>query len=112
MDLSVEPGQTLSVHIDTQFPDAGAADGFHNYVALTENGLSSHVRAGENRGKRLEHDAVVRAFAGPLPLAGAGVSLPVPKDVDLSKSSLVAFAQRSRDGAVAQVLKLPLASCH
>jgi len=112
MDLQVQPGSPLHVRVDTRFPDAGAADGFHNYIALTENGLSSRIRAGENRGKRLEHEDVVRALAGPLPLAGSGVSLPVPKDVDLSKSSLVAFAQRPSDGAVAQVLKLPLASCH
>lgn len=111
MALRVDSGSKLRVRIDTQFPEADAAKGFHNYFALTEDDLTSNVSAGENRGKRLQHDAVVRAFAGPLPLSGSDVSMTVPHDVDLSKSSVVAFAQRPSDGAVAQVLALPLASC-
>jgi hypothetical protein len=52
------------------------------WVALTQGGLSSQVTAGENRGRLLKHEHVVRALAGPLaaeraasPLAGA-VALP------------------------------------
>jgi hypothetical protein len=35
------------------------------HIALTENGLASEVTRGENRGKRLRHEHVVRALAGP-----------------------------------------------
>lgn len=109
--LDVQPGAPLRVQVDTHFADAEAADGYRNYVALIENGLSSQVRGGENRGKRLEHDAVVRTFVGPLPLVDDDVAVKVPDKVDLSQASLVAFAQRDRDGAIAQVVRLPLASC-
>jgi len=106
MKLSVEPGTPLHVHVDTTL--AVATDvAYENYVALIEDGLSSQVRAGENRGTLLRHDHVVRAFLGPLNHADA--DLPMPQDVDWSR--VVAFAQRARDGDIAQVVMLPLAQC-
>lgn len=42
------------------------------YLALYENGLSSEVRHGENAGKQLRHDFVVRQWLGPLPLNADG----------------------------------------
>src|SRR5207244_13449984 len=36
------------------------------YLAAYENKLASDVAAGENRGKRLEHDFVVREWIGPI----------------------------------------------
>jgi len=108
MKLSVDPGTPLRVHVDTTL--AVATDvAYENYVALIEDGLSSQVRAGENRGTLLRHDHVVRAFVGPL--ARADAELPLPRDVDWSHAAVVAFAQRARDGDVAQVVMLPLAQC-
>src|SRR5712692_10348878 len=42
------------------------------YLAAYENKLASDVAAGENRGRRLEHDFVVREWVGPI---GFGESL-------------------------------------
>ncbi|MEF8714751.1 MAG: DUF1223 domain-containing protein [Accumulibacter sp.] len=42
------------------------------YLALYENGLSSQVAAGENSGRRLQHDFVVREWIGPIPLRSSG----------------------------------------
>jgi hypothetical protein len=109
MKLSVEPGTPLHVHVDTVPTDSSDAHAYANYVALIEDGLSSQVRAGENRGTLLKHDHVVRAFVGPLASADAEVSLPA--DLDWSHAAVVAFAQRARDGDVAQVVMLPLAQC-
>jgi hypothetical protein len=39
------------------------------YVALYENNLETRVEAGENRGRRLRHDYVVRNLIGPVALA-------------------------------------------
>ncbi|HET7778397.1 MAG TPA: hypothetical protein VFL07_07580, partial [Rudaea sp.] len=82
-----------------------------NYVVLTEDGLSSQVRAGENRGVLLHHDHVVRSLAGPLPLADADAEIALPSDLDVTQASVIAFAQRAGDGAIAQVVALPLAQC-
>jgi len=109
MTLRVERGTPLHVHVDTTVNDAADASAYANYVALIEDGLSSQVRAGENRGTLLRHDHVVRAFVGPL--AQADTELPMPNDVAWSNATVVAFAQRARDGDIAQVVMLPLAQC-
>lgn len=44
----------------------GAKRNTHTFLALYENKLANQVTAGENKGKRLEHDFVVRELAGPL----------------------------------------------
>jgi len=90
----------------TTFEATADGAGFRNYLALTENGLGSEVRAGENRGAHLRHDHVVRAFAGPLPLV-AETQVALPPDLDRAQARLVAFTQRS-DGTVAQVLECAL----
>jgi hypothetical protein len=110
MKLTVEPGHPLHVRIDTTLAEDADAAEYGGYVALTEDGLSSQVGAGENRGVRLKHDHVVRAFIGPLSLT-SGVDVAVPTDVNVAHATLVAFAQRERDGEVAQVVMLPLGKC-
>lgn len=104
MQVTITPGAGLHVRVATKFDNAADRSGFANYLALTEDGLATAVRAGENRGARLLHDHVVRALAGPLPLAEADADIAVPADVDLSRARVVAFAQRASDGAVAQVV--------
>jgi len=110
LSLAADVAGTLHVRIDAE--DAAVASGsFGAYVAVTENGLSSSVRGGENRGKKLAHDEVVRAFAGPLPLPHATADLRLPAQVDLGKATVVAFLQNVRDGTVVQAVRLPLESC-
>lgn len=111
MKLEAQTGKTLHVRIDTQAVGGSNATAYRNYIALVEDGLASRVRAGENRGVTLHHDHVVRAFAGPLPLAQAQTDLTVPSDVDPAHASLIAFAQNPQDGTIAQVATLPLAQC-
>jgi hypothetical protein len=82
------------------------------YVALYENNLSTDIKAGENRGKRLRHDYVVRALAGPFPVDSRGeIALnhrfaldPGWKIADLH---LAAFVQNEITGDVLQALTLP-----
>jgi hypothetical protein len=81
------------------------------YVALTENGLGTTIRGGENKGRTLAHDQVVRAFAGPFDQAQADVNLKLPDKTDISKTSIVAFVQGENGGDVSQVVRLPLSQC-
>jgi len=102
---------TLRVHVAAIAADGVDLADYGTYIALTEDGLASRVRAGENRGTLLKHDHVVRAFAGPLEPTQADAEISVAADVDITHASLVAFTQRARDGAIAQVVTLPLAQC-
>jgi len=57
-------------------------------------GLAQKVARGENSGKTLKHDSVVRAFD--VRASGADkVSLSVPDGVDLAKSSVVVYVQNA-----------------
>ena len=102
---------TLRVHVAATPADGSDLGDYRTYIALTEDGLASRVHAGENRGALLKHDHVVRAFAGPLDPTQADAEIAVAADVDITRAQLVAFAQRARDGAIAQVVTLPLAQC-
>ena len=48
-------------------------DGAQAWLAVSENGLTSEVRAGENAGNTLRHDFVVREWYGPFAVPGTGV---------------------------------------
>jgi hypothetical protein len=59
MQLSWEAGETLSIHVD---PLGGTAhkDGQQLILVVAENMLHSMVKRGENSGRALEHNGVVR----------------------------------------------------
>ena len=109
-DAPWSAGTVLRVRVGTKVVP-GSDTNYRNYIVLTEDGLSSQVRAGENRGALLYHDHVVRSLAGPLPLANADAEIALPSDLDVAQASLIAFAQRTSDGAIAQVVALPLRQC-
>jgi hypothetical protein len=82
-------------------------------MAITENRLQSAIKGGENRGKLLQHDFVVRELAGPLPMDEAGSlhwksPLALPTDWKRSDLALVAFVQDVRSGEILQALHAPL----
>lgn len=63
--LATETPNTLSVHGTAAVLDAGERHGAQAYLALYENNLANQVTAGENKGKQLRHDFVVRELTGP-----------------------------------------------
>ena len=109
-------GKTLQLYLNVNVGDAKQRAGSALYIALYENGLSSQVNAGENKGKTLTHDYVVREFIGPLelPLNKADshhmLSIDVPSGVTLGKAGVAVFVQNSSDGSVLQALATPLVS--
>ncbi|MEO8461303.1 MAG: DUF1223 domain-containing protein [Dokdonella sp.] len=121
MTLDVVPGNPLRASVAISSAGGSNVDDYVTYVALTEDGLSNSVKAGENRGELLQHDHVVRAFAspsnagpsnaGPSKPAKATVELDAPADLVRAQASVVAFAQSTRDGSIGQVVRLPLATC-
>lgn len=59
-------GDAIVVSGTAKLVSAPAAKTAQAFLALTESRIVTDVRAGENRGKRLEHDFVVRELVGPL----------------------------------------------
>ena len=83
------------------------------FIAITEDGLESAIKAGENQGKLLHHDFVVRELWKPIAKDSLGDvhwrSAPMlPAEWKRADLSLVVFVQNQRTGEVLQALKTPL----
>lgn len=89
--------------------DRAAAD-WQVHVLATEDAVQTEVRAGENRGKTLQHRHVVRAWAGPA-ASGQAAQIALPADVDPQQAALVVFAERRDTGAIGPVVRLALDAC-
>jgi hypothetical protein len=85
---------------------AGARQG-EAWLALYENNLATDVRAGENRGKRLQHDFVVRDLAGPFPAGTFTHAFAIDPKWKPRDLGVVAFVHDVRSGAALQALTLP-----
>lgn len=116
LTLRVEgSGAHLQAQLDAT-PIAATGD-WRAYFVVSEDDLSSAVRAGENRGALLRHDDTVRAFAGPLPLQAGGDTwtartvFALPRDVVTAHAALTAFVQDGHNGTIAQVVRQPLQAC-
>jgi hypothetical protein len=112
IELAVEPqGTDAIVDVHVKVPDTRDRGHAVVAVALVQSKLSSDVKAGENAGKRLTHDHVVRQWnAGPAALDAAGETrrrfmFAIPADA--GPVSVVAFAEDAASGEVLQALALP-----
>jgi hypothetical protein len=77
------------------------------WIALFEQGLSSRVSAGENAGRSLYHDFVVRELAGPFQVGPDGRgriehSIRLRSDWNAQRTGLAIFVQRRDDGSTLQ----------
>ncbi|WBB93158.1 DUF1223 domain-containing protein [Verrucosispora sp. WMMC514] len=70
-------------------------------VAVVEDGLENDVPRGENAGRRLRQDGVVRAFAAAnLNLTDGRVELDVPAELDPRRAVVVGYVQNDGDRAI------------
>ena len=106
--------QGTSVRV-TATVDAAGTKNAALWLAYADSALVSDVKAGENRGARLAHDHVVRAFAtganreadGRL---AASATFARPRESG-TQPTVVAFVQRPATGEVLQAVALPLTDC-
>jgi len=113
IELAVTPldESTAAVDLHVRIPQPRDRAHASVAVALTQSGLASDVKAGENAGKRLSHDHVVRAWRAGTPIGVAGelrqhFSLPLP--AERGPVEIVAFAENTATGEVLQALALPV----
>ncbi|MBK6908426.1 MAG: DUF1223 domain-containing protein [Rhodocyclaceae bacterium] len=91
---------------------AAARPGAEAWLALYENKLESRVLAGENIGKVLRHDSVVRRLFGPLAPDASGKlvlnqTIALDSDWKLADMGAVAFVQDRSSGEILQALQRP-----
>lgn len=112
LKLATGPAGELFVEGAITVAEAARRGGAQAYLAVYENNLSNAVTSGENRGKQLRHDFVVRALAGPFPVDPRGDAVfahrfrldPRWKPADLHVAS---FVQHEHTGDVLQALAVP-----
>jgi hypothetical protein len=113
LQVTAAQRQELGLQISVNVPDPSDRPQAALYIALYENNLQSVVKAGENQGRTLHHDFVVRRWLGPVPVDEQGgvaytarLSLATDwKDADLG---VVVFVQQQHTGDVLQALALAL----
>ena len=109
---AVKP-QVIHAELAAQLLDPAERKNAAVYLAAYENKLASEVRAGENRGKRLEHDFVVREWIGPIGF-GEGLkleekrALPLLPNANPKHLGVAAFVQNRSTSEVLQALMLPV----
>ena len=107
--LKPEAIQGRSLPVD--FAVAGAAAPAVLHLVLVEGSLSVQVARGENAGRKLDHEEVVRSFQTiPLKDSGSGrAEIPVPESVVLAHGSLIGFVQDPRTRAILGAAAVDLA---
>ena len=108
---AVEP-KLIRADLSATLSDAAERKNAAVYLAAYENRLASDVKAGENEGKRLQHDFVVREWIGPLAFGEGGKleesrALPLLPGANPKNLGVAAFVQNRSNFEVLQALMLP-----
>jgi hypothetical protein len=90
----------ISVHVTAQIPPTVVVrEQAEVLIALTQDGLTTDVQHGENRGRRLAHSAVVRS------LAAIAVLKPPARRLDTTATVAVASGWNLRDMRIVEFLQ-------
>jgi hypothetical protein len=113
VDLALSLSDTRQLHVKAKIvlPSGFESQDAQAYLTLYENNLSNAVKAGENNGRILHHDFVVRELAGPVSIDSQGATqieetFNLQRDWKLQDTGVVAFVQNARSGEVLQALAL------
>jgi hypothetical protein len=113
IDLAAQRRGTRAVEVDVtvRIPERRDRANARVHVALVQGALASDVAAGENAGKRLSHDHVVREWrAGFKPDSNGDVRerITFALPAETGPLAIVAFVEDAGSGDVLQALSLPL----
>jgi len=114
ISLSLEPLRdgALKVEVAARVSEPARREAAALYLAAYQSRLVSRVDAGENQGRTLEHDFVVRDWVGPIEFGADGRlrqvrRLSLPSGAAAGNSGAAAFVQDRASGEVLQALRLP-----
>ena len=112
------PHVAVSISV-TDLPRLGRGDRADIVVAVTESGLRTDVKRGENRGRTLSHAPVVRYLAAIGQIAGDGstsgaarADIPLAADWQRDHLTVVAFVQELRGRTILASASVPLKNAH
>jgi hypothetical protein len=115
MRLQRLEGGKLAVQATATMPPGARTKDLALVIAATQDGLSSRVTAGENRGEKLRHDFVVRDFVEARPFSSeravTSVTFLARGDWKPESMALAAFVQDVKTGDVLQALSAPVGRC-
>lgn len=77
--------------------------------ALAERGLVRNILRGENDGRKLEHENVVRSFKTIAPRPNGEIMIEIPDEVNPDNSSVVAYLQNAKTMQILAAMNLDLA---
>jgi len=112
VQLSWEKDDVLTIHVEP-LTESGERDGQQVYLAVAENMLHSDVKHGENAGRALEHNGVVRQLllVGKIDAASAGFYLIVPvhsaREWNRDNLRAVVFVQERRSRHILAAAAIP-----
>ena len=97
---------SLRVKVDGTIASNGKVHGLLQlFVVVTEGKLSSQVNAGENRGAKLDHEAVARNWIGPIAVQGDSATLDRVVSVPQLAGGHVGVVAFIQDSTTAEVLQ-------
>jgi len=117
-ELSIPAEVTLHIsatrsqgHLIVSYQAQGFFHGDVVHAALVERGLSTDVTAGENAGRTLHHNNVVREFlTRPLTTSSGQIEIPLDKISDSTQASVVVYVQNSMTMLIEAAQQLDLES--
>jgi hypothetical protein len=81
-------------HVSVSDVPASVKEGLRTLIVVTEDGVTSVVKRGENGGRTLHHDAVVRRLSAAVELAG------IPPEWHRERLRVVALVQGTKSRQV------------
>ena len=111
LSLSGQVDNRLTAEVSVDNIDTAISGDTVLFLAVYENALSSQVDAGENQGRELNHDFVVRYLSPAEPTRSGQqhrYQLQLGADWKQQNLGIAAFVQRTSDGRTLQAVKLSL----
>jgi len=110
--LSLRALRVNPTRLDVRLETSAAPDRDRRVVfVVSENGLTSEIRDGENAGKTLHHDHVVRAYQTMKISRMATTSLKLPADLHDEHARVVAWIEDGATGTVRNAITTALSAC-
>jgi hypothetical protein len=83
--------------ITVEFEVANAPEQSVLHIGLVERGIIRQIQRGENAGRKLKHENVVRAFqtVDSSKISNGRIELPLPTSVNLENASIVGYVQNN-----------------